>query len=227
MNTFKLLNDSDKPRERLLKYGANNLSDYELLALILNSGTKEKSVLELSLEILNFLKLENYNVTLNEISNIKGIGKAKSSIILALLELSKRIYEDRYNKLNIINKVLKNSNDVYNYLKPEIIGIQKEIFFAIYLDNRCKLIEKKIISIGTSTESLVDIKEIFKYALKNNSYYVIIAHNHPSNSTNPSKNDVELTKKIVESGKIMNVNIIDHIILGNNNYFSFLENNLI
>ena len=227
MNTFKLLNDSDKPRERLLKYGANNLSDYELLALILNSGTKEKSVLELSLEILNFLKLENYNVTLNEIGNIKGIGKAKSSIILALLELSKRIYEDRYNKLNIINKVLKNSNDVYNYLKPEIIGIQKEIFFVIYLDNRCKLIEKKIISIGTSTESLVDIKEIFKYALKNNSYYVIIAHNHPSNSTNPSKNDVELTKKIVESGKIMNVNIIDHIILGNNNYFSFLENNLI
>jgi DNA repair protein RadC len=123
--------------------------------------------------------------------------------------------------------VLKTANDIYNFLKPEIIGIQKEIFFVIYLDNRCKLIEKKIISIGTSTGSLVDIKEIFKYALKNNSYYVIIAHNHPSNSTNPSKNDVELTKKIVESGKIMNVNIIDHIILGNNNYFSFLENNLI
>lgn len=213
----------ERPRERLLKYGVINLSNEELLSIVLKNGTKDRSVKELSNNILKEINdiTDLKDISINKLKKIKGIGEVKAITLLASIELGKRVYQ----KQNGINIKLNNSKDIYNFIKPDLIDKKQEYFYCLYLDNKYKLIEKKLLYIGTINKASVHPREIFKYAYLLSSSYIVCIHNHPSNEVLPSKDDMLFTKKIVEIGKINSIEVIDHIIVGNNNYYSFNDNN--
>lgn len=212
---------SDRPRERFLKYGKENLSNNELISILLNNGTKNMSVKELSDNILKEINdiSELKNLTLNKLKNIKGIGEVKAITLLSALELGKRVYYQ-----NNKTKIKMNRADlIYEYLKDELINETQEHFYALYLDSKKNLIDKKLLFVGTLNKSIVHPREIFKHAYLLSASSIIVVHNHPSGDTIPSKEDIILTKQLVEIGKINGILIIDHIIIGNN-YYSFYEN---
>lgn len=215
---------NDRPRERLINNGVGVLSDEELLAVILKTGTKELSAKDLSGLILSKVKginnLSEYN--LEKLKSIKGIGEAKACLILACIELSKRMNKE---VKNINNIKFNNCKIVYNYYK-DIIGDKKqEYFYCIYLDNNKKIIKDKLLYIGTINYSIVHPREVFKEAYMLSASAIICVHNHPSGNTLPSTQDLELTKNLVSIGNLLGIKVLDHIIIANNNYYSFLENN--
>lgn len=212
-----------RPRERLMQYGANALSDYELLAIILRTGTKELSVLELARRvIIEFKNLgELKNVTINELCNIKGIKEAKAVEILASIEFGKRINNYIKNKVTI-----KGSNDVYFYIKNELEGLDEERLLAIYLNIKCEVIERKVISIGSINSTSFDFKKILKWAFKLNSTFIVLVHNHPTGDPTPSKQDIVATKEAVKQAEMFDIKIVDHIIIGDKKYYSFKEKNI-
>lgn len=209
----------DRPRERLLKYGVINLSNEELLSIVLKNGTKNESVMSLSYNILKSINniSDLKDITINKLTKINGIGEVKAITLIAAIELGRRVYQEN----NFIKILLNDSKLVYNYLKDELINKKQEYFICLYLDNKKYLIEKKILFIGTIDYSTVHPREIFKYAYINSASSIILVHNHPSGDVLPSKNDINLTKTLIEIGKLNNIPIIDHIIIGNNNYYSF------
>lgn len=213
----------ERPRERFLKYGVNNLSNEELLSIVLKNGTKDMSVKELSNNLLKEIKdisnLRDY--PLNKLINIKGIGIVKAITLLGSIELGKRVYE---NKEELVIK-LDSSKKIYNYIKKDLAYKKQEFFYCIYLDSKKILIDKKLLFIGTLNMTSVHPREIFKYAYILSSASIVLIHNHPSNDVLPSKEDINLTKNIIEIGKTLGINVIDHIIIGNNNYYSFYDNN--
>lgn len=213
----------DRPRERFIKYGPNNLSNEELLSIVLKTGVKGYSVKDLSNNILKEINdiTELKDVSINKLININGIGETKAITLLSAIELGRRVYSRKDN----IKVVFNNSKDIYNYIKDKLIYKNQEYFYSLYLDNKNKLIEDKLLFIGTLNKANIHPREIFKYAYLNNSSKVIIIHNHPSNDILPSKEDINITKNIVEIGKIQGINVIDHLIIGNNNYYSFYDNN--
>lgn len=218
---IKNIPEEDRPRERFLKYGVNNLSNCELISIILNSGTKNKSVKELSENILSNLNdiSELKNMTLNNLKQIKGIGDIKAITLLSALELGKRVYYEKN-----ISKIKMNSADkIYNYIKDEVSEKKQECFYCLYLDSKKNLIEKKLLFIGTINRSIVHPREIFKHAYLLSASSIICVHNHPSGDPMPSIEDINLTKMLVKIGKIQGIEIIDHIVIGNN-YYSFYEN---
>ena len=213
----------ERPRERFLKYGSSNLSNEELLSIILKNGTKSSSVKELSNNILKELNdITNLkDMTINSLKRIKGIGEVKAITLMASIELGKRVYEnkkDKYIKLD-------SSNSIYEFIKNDLVYKKQEFFYCLYLDTKKFLIEKKLLFIGTLNNASVHPREIFKYAYLLSSDSIICIHNHPSGDTLPSKEDIVLTNKLVEIGKILGISVIDHIIIGNNNYYSFYDNN--
>lgn len=218
---IKNIPEFERPRERFLKYGAKNLSNSELISILLNSGTKDKSVKELSNSILNNINdiSELKDFTLNRLIKIKGIGKVKAITILSALELGKRVYY----KKNETKIKLNNAQNVYNYMKDELIGEKQEYFYALYLDSKKNLIDKKLLFIGTINKSIVHPREIFKHAYLLSASSIICVHNHPSGDPLPSNEDCILTKNLAEIGKLQGIQIVDHIIIGNN-YYSFFEN---
>lgn len=213
----------ERPRERFLKYGVNSLSNEELLSIVLKNGTKDMSVKELSNNLLKEIKdisnLRDY--PLNKLINIKGIGIVKAITLLGSIELGKRVYE---NKEELVIK-LDSSKKIYNYIKKDLAYKKQEFFYCIYLDSKKILIDKKLLFIGTLNMTSVHPREIFKYAYILSSASIVLIHNHPSNDVLPSKEDINLTKNIIEIGKTLGINVIDHIIIGNNNYYSFYDNN--
>ena len=212
---------SDRPRERLINYGVNSLSNEELLSIILKTGCKEYSVKELSnlvLKELNGIRGLR-NISINKLSNIKGIGTVKSIELMASIELGKRVYFEK-EKNNI---KLNNTTKIYDYFKDIFIGENQENFYAIYLNTKSMLITYKLLFKGTINMSCVHPREIFKYAVMESAYSIIIMHNHPSNDTTPSLQDEELTYNLMNLGKIMGIPVVDHIIFGSNNYYSFYE----
>lgn len=212
----------ERPRERLINYGASNLSDEELLAIILKTGYKNISAKNLASYILSFIKgIENLNnINYHKIKNIKGIGMDKACTLVALSEISKRINR----KISTLNGVKLNSTlKVYEYYKYKISDCQ-EGFYAIYLDANKKVIEEKLIFIGTVNYSLVHPRDIFKEALILNASSIICVHNHPSGEVNPSKEDISITKQIKDAGDIIGIKLIDHVIVSKDKYYSFLEN---
>ena len=212
----------ERPRERLINYGASNLSDEELLAIILKTGYKNISAKNLAAYILSFIKgIENLNnINYHKIKNIKGIGMDKACTLVALSEISKRINR----KISTLNGVKLNSTlKVYEYYKHKISDCQ-EGFYAIYLDANKKVIEEKLIFIGTVNYSLVHPRDIFKEALILNASSIICVHNHPSGEVNPSKEDISITKQIKDAGDIIGIKLIDHVIVSKDKYYSFLEN---
>lgn len=213
---------SERPRERLLNVGASSLSNEELLSIILKTGTKNISVKDLSRKILNEIKdISNLkDMTYNKLIKIKGIGTVKAIEILASLELGRRVYYK-----NVKQKVkLNNTTLVFEQFKNLFINETQENFYALYLNTKTELISYKLLFKGTINTSVVHPREIFKYAFLESASSIIVIHNHPSNNTMPSKEDIELTNKLFEIGNIMAIPVIDHIIIGIDNYYSFYEN---
>lgn len=213
----------DRPRERLINYGVENLSNEELLAIIFKTGTKGESAKDLGIKVLskidNIKKLNDIN--LEFLKNIKGIGMSKSCDLLAAIELGKRINRE----VDTIKNVKLTSSDlVYKYYKDKIGDKLQEYFYAIYLDSGKKVIGDKLLFIGTVNYSLVHPREIFKEAYLLGASAIICIHNHPGGNPLPSKQDYDITKNLIEASKILGVKFLDHIIITKKNYYSFLEN---
>ena len=212
---------NERPRERCIKYGVSNLSNEELLSIILKSGTRNGSVKVLSERILSNLKdiseLKDY--TINKLTNINGIGKVKAIELLCALELGKRVY---YRKEKESIK-LNSSDKIYNYFKDIFIDEKQEYFYAIYLDSKSKLIDYKLLFKGTINSSCVHPREVFKYAYLESAYSIVVIHNHPSGDPTPSNEDIKLTDVLFQIGKLNAIPVVDHIVFGDNKYFSFYE----
>ncbi|WP_296141931.1 DNA repair protein RadC [uncultured Anaerococcus sp.] len=215
----------DRPREKLISKGANSLTDEELLAIIISTGTKEKNVIELSREILETFSYENLaDIEVSELTKIKGIKLAKASSIVASLRFGQRVAQKTIEKK--ITKI-KNSDDIYQYLKNELQEKKNEYFYAILLDTKNVIISKEVISIGILDASIVHPREAFKTAIKKSAKSIIFAHNHPSGDFTPSKDDFKTTQRLFEAGEILDIEVLDHIIIGKDGYYSFKKENFI
>jgi DNA repair protein RadC len=209
----------ERPRERLQKFGPEALSAQELLALVIGRGIPKKSVMNIAQELLTrFGNIKAISqATIEELSQIKGIGLAKAAQIKACFELGRR--EDL--EPEVKNFDIKNPEAVVRAIRATIKDKAKEHFKLILLNPRNKIIGISTISIGTLNVSLVHPREVFKDAIVHSAASVVLAHNHPSGDTEPSEDDLRVTKKLVQSGKILGIEVIDHIIIGKNDYYSF------
>lgn len=211
----------DRPRERLIKDGPKSLSTQELLAIVLRTGTKNESVLQISNQLL--FKFDGLrllmNASIEEISNIKGIGEAKAAQLLAAFELGKRInrlqYEDRF--------IIKSPEDCANFMMDEMRFLEQEHFICLYLNTKNQIIARETIFKGSLNASIVHPREVFKEAFRRSASSIICLHNHPSGDPTPSREDIEVTKRLVECGKIIGIELLDHIIIGEHKYVSLKE----
>ena len=216
----------DRPRERLIKYGSKSLSDSEILAILIGSGNSKNSAKDLASIILN--KCDGVNnldkVDYNFLTKIDGIKETKACNILAAIELSRRI-NSSVRDLNGIK--LTNVELVFNYYKDILKDETQECFYCVYLDVTKKVIKDKLLFKGTLNYSLVHPREVFKEAFLLNATAIICVHNHPSGNIEPSRQDIEITNNLVELGLIHGIKVLDHVIISDNSYYSFLENNKI
>lgn len=231
MQEFKKLNItdwalSDRPREKLISKGISSLSDAELIAILIGSGNKNETAVDLSKRILNENK-NNLNelakLSLNDLENYKGIGEAKAITIIAALELGRR------RNLNeaIERKKITSSKDAFEIFSPIISDLPYEEFWILLLNRSNKIIDKIRISTGGITGTIADIRIILKEAILKNSTGIIVCHNHPSGNIKPSTSDIELTKKIKNAAEIMDISILDHIIVAENSFYSFADEGLL
>jgi len=223
--TVRDLPIEDRPRERLQKVGVDNLSTQELLALIIEKGGRGQTVLTLAQNLLaHFGNLQNIkNASIEELKKVKGIGFATACKIQAAFKLGEKA------ELHIpkFGEKIKKPETVFNLLKNEIGNKMKENFYILSLTTRNNLIGVDKVSTGTLSASLAHPREVFLPAIKNSASTVIIVHNHPSGDTQPSEDDLEITKRLVEAGKILGIDVVDHIIVAKDNYFSFKDKGLI
>lgn len=211
----------ERPREKLEKYGPEKLSNSELLAILLGSGSKGINVVELSKKILKkFSDNGLNNAEFEELKNTFGLGAAKACEIVSCFELGKRLLKDKKTVL------LMSPEDVWKELK-DIRDNKKEYFVIFFLNTRNQEVKREIISIGSHNASLVHPREVFEPAVRYTAAQIIIAHNHPSGDVEPSNDDLEITKKLTDAGKILDIEIIDHIIVAKNKFFSFKEKKLL
>ncbi len=202
----------DRPREKMIKYGPDKLSNAELLAILLRTGTKDLNVLNLSKKVLQKFEEEKFvDITIDDLKNIHGLGEVKACEIISCFELGRRMLKD---KKSII---LLSPKDVWERME-DIRGSKKEHFVVFYLDSRNQEIKREVISVGTLNESLVHPREVFEGAIKNNAAAIIIAHNHPSGDLEPSQADIEITKKLIHAGKILDIRIVSHVIVIKDKY---------
>ena len=214
---------NDRPRERLINSGSNTLSNEELLAIILDTGTKDKSAKDLAISVLSKINhiSELKDINYQNLISIKGIEISKATKILSLIELSKRINV----KLETLNNIkANNSKVIYEYFKDKLMDEKQEYFYCLYLNNKKRIIKNKLLYIGTINQTLIHPRDIFKEAYLLSASAIICIHNHPSGNTAPSKEDIMMTKNLKEVGLIMGINVVDHIIIGKNSYYSFFEN---
>jgi DNA repair protein RadC len=200
-----------------LAYGPTSLNTYELLAIILRTGTKEYSVIDVAKALVNDLTSlsELKDKTIDEMVKIKGIGRTKAIMLKASIELGRRINENRIERLQITSPKV-----VFDLLSYDLRDLKQEVLIALYMDLKTNLIAKKEIFRGSLNQSLVHPREIFKYAVKYSAYQIILVHNHPSGDPQPSKQDIEMTKAIKKAGKMMQIHVLDHIIIGYDSYLS-------
>ena len=221
---LKTLTEEEKPRERLIKYGKENISTNELIEIILKSGTRNKGIKEISHNILSSVNNINELKTaeISTLEKIEGMSKIKAIELIAAIELGRRVYED--NKYQNLVK-LTSPATIIDYFHTEYKDKKQEIFTVLYLDNQKNYLDKKELFKGTVNYSLVHPREIFKEAYLLSASYIVCIHNHPSGDATPSKNDIELTRKIKELGILHGITLMDHIVIGDNNYYSFYEDN--
>ncbi len=220
---IKELANHEMPREKLIEKGVENLRDSELMAILLRTGTKGKDVIKMSEEILReFPKKKLLSLDYGELSKIKGVGPGKACLLLAAFELTKRALEVEDNNLPIITS----AKDVMAQLQ-ELRTAKREHFVVLYLNARNQLVHKELISIGTLNASLVHPREVFKPAIDCLTTAVIAAHNHPSGDPEPSEDDLEITKRLREAGKILGIELLDHVIVTKNGFVSLKERGII
>lgn len=208
----------ERPRERLKEVGVNNLSDKELLAILLKTGTKELSVVDLAIEILKKYDLyEMKNLSVNKLKSIKGIGEVKAQELLAAIELGRRIYTTKQEV--VVN--LKNAEEIFLATKDLFYNKKQELFYCLYFDVKQNLIAKKLLFMGTINQSTVHPREIFKEAYLVSAASIVCVHNHPSGDVSPSKVDILLTENLIRTGKIQGIPVVDHIIVSENSFYSF------
>lgn len=222
-NSIKFWAEDDRPREKLLLKGKNALSDAELLAIIIGSGTRNKSAVELAREILSSVENNLHQfcrLQLSDLTKFNGIGEAKAINILAALELGRRRKDVDVSQKTFVNS----ASIVYEHLKPYMMDLSHEVFYAIYLNRKNEIIKTSMISSGGMTSTLVDGKIIFGEAFACKATAYIISHNHPSGQKFPSQQDIDLTKKLKKFGEYVDLQLLDHLIFTDNGYFSFAEN---
>ena len=223
--TVKDWPDEERPRERLVKYGVEYLTDAELLGIILAKGYQGKTSVEAAKDLLSetksLRKLDSLSYP--EMSSVKGIGLAKFAQIKAALEIGKRLLRET----NLPKKKIHNALDLVNYYGPCMRDLKKEKFKVILLDVKNKIIRDIDISEGSLTESIVHPREVLKEVIKESAASVIFLHNHPSGESNPSKNDLDITERLASACELVGVKVLDHIILGEDNYFSFAQEGLL
>jgi DNA repair protein RadC len=218
---IKDISKVDRPREKVKKYGINKLNNVELLALVLGTGRKGENVIELSRKILRTFSHEEFSSLLwNDLRCIKGLGEAKICTLLACFELGKRLVNHKKSVL------ILSSKDVWEEMK-DLRGSKKEHFVSFYLDVRNQIIRRDIISIGNLNTSLVHPREVFEPAVKNLAAQIILCHNHPSGECEPSNEDLAITKKLIKAGEILGIEIVDHVVVTENKFFSMKEKQLI
>lgn len=213
----------ERPRERLLKFGASGMSTAQLLAIILRTGGRNASAIGLARELMNrFNGLQGIDdAGVAEFSSIKGMGTAKTAQVKAALELGRRLLQNDSDEAQ--NPSFKNSRDVFEYYRPRFYGLKKERFMCVLLDSRNRIFREIIVSEGTLTSSLVHPREVFRDAIKEAAASVMFLHNHPSGDPNPSRDDINITKRLVETGKIVGINVLDHIVISDGKYLSLME----
>ncbi len=222
----KELPPDDRPREKLILRGPQSLSNAELLAILLRTGTAGVSVISLAQSLINkygaFSELAHKSVA--EFTKTHGVGKDKAATLCAAFELSRRIMlDDKFS----IGKKITSPEDIAEIFIPLLKDEVKEKFIVVCLNSANKITKYEVISIGNLNSSIVHPREVFKVAIDNLAANIILIHNHPSGNSEPSSEDISITKKLVETGKIMDIKIFDHIIVSGNNYVSFIEKRLI
>ena len=225
MSLIKDLPDSEKPREKAMKYGIKNLSNSELLALIIRNGYRSMSSIELSSKIIqkanglcNLSKL-----SFNELKKIKGIKDAKALEIVACIELARRMTLMGVSETKQINNPVL----LAKWLNHELGNKKQEMFLVVLLDSMCKFIDYRILFTGTIDKANIYPRDIIAYCIDNNAVNMILVHNHPSNNLIPSNADIDVTQKIILASEMVGIKVLDHLIVSNNDYFSFKEHEII
>jgi len=215
----------DRPREKLMAHGVRTLSDAELLAILISTGTKKLSAIDLARNVLqaadsNLNRLGKCSVA--DLTKILGIGEAKAITIVAAMELGRR-----RQSVDAESKKVNSSEDVFQVMQPLLGDIPNEEFWTIYLNHANRIIDKQKIASGGVSATTVDVRIVMKYAIEKLASAIILVHNHPSGMVNPSKQDVELTKQISGAAKFFNIAVLDHLIIGDTKFYSFSDNGLI
>lgn len=213
--------DDERPRERFIKQGPESLANHELIALLIQTGSKNESVLTLANKLLihfDGLRLLK-DASLDELKAIKGIGTAKAIQLLAAIELGRRVsnleFTDRY--------CIRSPEDAAKYMMNEMRFLTQEHFVCLYLNTKNQVMHKQVVFIGSLNASIVHPREVYKEAFRRSAASIICLHNHPSGDPSPSREDIEVTKRLVECGKIIGIDLLDHIIIGENKFISLKE----
>ena len=208
-----------RPRERLLKHGVTTLSDSELLAIILRTGTKGENVIDMSSRLLNEYALDKlFDCSLQELQKIKGIGPSKAMQFLAIAELGKR-----YSQSKTPVKKITCAKDVFNLFHERLKDEKQEHFYIIMLNTKNHIIGEHLVSKGVLDSAIPEPREVFRPAIKAAASRIVILHNHPSGDPTPSEEDLEVTRKLVDAGKMVNIQLLDHIIIGNERFWNWME----
>ncbi|HKL23125.1 MAG TPA: DNA repair protein RadC [Candidatus Nanoarchaeia archaeon] len=210
---------NSRPRERLQEFGVESLSDAELLAIILRTGTRAENVIDMSNRLIALYGIDElFNCTISELEKIKGIGKGKAMQLLAVSELGKRIRLKEKRKEKI-----KTAKDVFCLFEEKLKYEKQEFFYVILLNTKNNIISIQKISQGILDASIIHPREIFKPAIRNSASRIILIHNHPSGDPTPSEEDLDITKKLKESGELIGIEVLDHVIIGDGRYWSWVE----
>jgi len=225
-NSIKNWADDDRPREKMLARGRTALTDAELIAILLRSGNNKESAVALAQRILSesgndLSVLAGFSV--EKLMKFPGIGEAKALSLVAALELGRRKIESSVKKRNTVSS----SREVYEYMQSVLTDLQHEEFWALFLNVKNDIITRVQIGQGGTTQTLVDPKKVFRLAIEHNAVNIIVCHNHPSGGLTPSKADINLTKKLREGAKLLEFSLLDHLIIGNDTYYSFADQGIL
>ena len=216
---IKDISKENRPRERFLKHGPQALSESELFAILLRTGSKGENVIEMSNRLINEYGLDKlFECSLKELQEIKGIGPSKAMQILAIAEITKRS--------NLSKKPVKRvtcAKDVFDLFYDRLKDEKQELFFVLMLNNMNYIVEEKLISKGILDKTLIHPRELFRYAIKNSVSKIILVHNHPDGDPTPSTNDLEITEELAKAGNIIGIKIVDHVIIGRGEKWSWKE----
>jgi len=223
--TIKEWREDERPRERLLKHGSETLSDAELLAIIIGSGTRGFSAMDAARDLLSKYQSlsELTSCDLSQIKQVKGIGNVRAIVLEATFELARRIQSIPISE----DRNFRSPEDVAAYFIPRLRGLKKEVFRVILLNSSNQMFRDVVVSEGILNASLVHPREVFRIAITEQSASIIVMHNHPSGNPEPSKEDISITKKLVEAGKLIDIKVADHIIIAGDKFSSFAKLGLI